>query len=145
MCVRKIDEVQDEFEQELTQRMRRVDPPEGFMERLLERAEAEAPSRSKLLTMPRRTVFRAWVGGAIAATLVTGIFVGEQMHLRSLERKAEVARQQAAQQQYETAMQVTDHALDHTRASLQRAGLILNESFGIEIKTLEPQEKGERQ
>ena len=42
--MRKIDEVQDEFEQELTQRMRRVDPPEGFMERLLERAEAEAPS-----------------------------------------------------------------------------------------------------
>jgi hypothetical protein len=138
MCVQKIDEVQDEFEQELTLRMRRVDPPEGFMERLLERAESEAPTRAKVLSMPRRMVFRAWVGGAIAATLVTGIFVGEQMHVRSQERKAAEARQQ-----YETAMQVTDHALDHTRASLQKAGLILNESFGIEIKTLEPQDKGE--
>src|ERR1700742_12098 len=94
MSVRKIDEVQDEFEQELTRRMRRVDPPEGFMERLLERAEAEAPARSKVLTMPRRTVFRAWVGGAIAATLVTGVFVGEQIRVRQQERKAEAARQQ---------------------------------------------------
>jgi len=138
--VQKIDEVQDEFEQELTRRMRRVDPPEGFMERLLERAEAEVPSRAKVLTMPRRMVFRAWVGGAIAATLVTGVYVGEQVHVRAQERKAEAARQQ-----YEMAMQVTDHALDHTRTSLQKAGLILNESFGIEIKALEPQEKGERQ
>jgi hypothetical protein len=138
MCVRKIDEVQDEFEQELGRRMRRVDPPEGFMERLLERAEAEAPSRAKVLTMPRRTVFRAWVGGAIAATLVTGIFVGEQAHERSQERK-----QAAAQQQFEMAMRATDHALDQTRANLQKAGLTLSESFGIEIKTLEPQEKGE--
>ena len=138
--MRKIDEVQDEFEQELTQRMRRVDPPEGFMERLLERAESEAPSRGKILTMPRRTVFRAWIGGAIAATLVAGLFVSQ--HVREHERERKAAE---AQQQYETAMQVTDHALDHTRTSLQKAGLILNESFGIEIKTLEPQEKGERQ
>ncbi len=136
--MRKTDEVQDEFELELGRRMRRVDPPEGFMERLLERAETEAPSRWKVLTMPRRTGFRAWLGGAIAATLVAGLFIGQQMHERSQERKAEAARQQ-----FETAMEATDHALDHTRASLQRAGLMLNESFGIEIKTLEPQEKGE--
>jgi len=115
--VRKFDEVQDEFEQELGRRMRRVDPPEGFMERLLERAEA--PPRAKVLTMPRRTVFRAWVGGAIAAALVAGVFVGEQ---RLQERKAEVARQQ-----FETAMRVTDRALDPTRASLQRIGLALGD------------------
>jgi hypothetical protein len=138
MSVQKFDEVQDQFEQELTRRMRRVDPPEGFMERLMERAEAEAPSRAKVLTMPRRMVFRAWVGGAIAATLVTGVFIGEQAHERAQERKAAAARQQ-----FETAMQATDHALDQTRASLQRAGLTLGQSFGIEIKTLEPQEKGE--
>jgi hypothetical protein len=138
MCVRKSNEVQDEFEQELTRRMRRVDPPEGFMERLLERAEAEAPARSKVLTMPRRTMFRAWIGGAIAATLVTGVFVGEQVRIRQQERK-----QAAARQKFETAMRATDHALGQTRASLQRAGLTLSESFGIEIKTLEPQEKGE--
>jgi hypothetical protein len=138
MSVRKFDEVQDQFEQELTRRMRRVDPPEGFMERLMERAEAEAPTRAKVLTMPRRMVFRAWVGGAIAATLVTGVFIGEQAHVRSQERK-----EAAARQQFETAMQATDHALDQTRASLQKAGLTLTESFGIEIKTLEPHEKGE--
>jgi hypothetical protein len=138
--VQKFDEVQDEFEQELTRRMRRVDPPEGFMERLMERAEAEAPTPAKVLTMPRRMVFRAWVGGAIAAMLVTGVFIGERVHVRSEERK-----QALAQQQFETAMRVTDHALDQTRASLQKAGLTLTESFGIEIKTLEPQEKGENQ
>jgi len=140
--VQKFDEVQDEFERELGQRMRRVDPPEGFMERLLERAESEVPvksGRSKVLTMPRRPVFRAWVGGAIAAMLVAGV-TGEEMYRRAQQRKAEAARQQ-----FETAMQATDHAFDHTRASLQRAGLTLSESFGIEIKTLEPQEKGEAQ
>jgi len=117
--VRKFDEVQDEFEQELGRRMRRVDPPEGFAERLLERAAAQTPLRAKVLTMPRRTVFRAWIGGAIAAALVTGVFVGEQ---RLQERKAEVARQQ-----FETAMRVTDRALDPTRASLQRVGLALGD------------------
>ena len=123
--MRKFDEVQDEFELELTRRMRRVDPPEGFMERLLERAEAGTPSRaarSTVLTMPRRTVFRAWVGGAIAAALVTSVFVGEQAHVRSQERKEAVARQQ-----FETAMRVTDRALDQTRASLQRAGFTLGD------------------
>jgi hypothetical protein len=118
MCVQKFDEVQDEFEQELGRRMRHVDPPEGFAERLMERAAAQAPARQKVLTMPRRQIFRAWLGGAIAAALVTGVFVGEQVHLRSQERQAEVARQQ-----FETAMRVTDHALDQTRASLQRAGV----------------------
>jgi hypothetical protein len=132
--------VQDEFEQELGRRMRRVDPPEGFAERLMERAEAGAPVKARVLTMPRRMVFRAWVGGAIAAMLVTGIFIGEQAHVRSEERK-----QAAAQQQFETAMRATDHALDQTRASLQRAGLTLGQSFGVEIRTLEPQEKGEKQ
>ncbi|HEY5328950.1 MAG TPA: hypothetical protein VIJ79_03620 [Acidobacteriaceae bacterium] len=120
--MRKFDEVQDEFEQELGRRMRRVDPPEGFAERLLERAAAQTPLRAKVLTMPRRTVFRAWVGGAIAAALVTGVFVGEQAHLRSRDRKAEAARQQ-----FETAMRVTDRALDPTRASLQRVGLALGD------------------
>jgi len=138
--VRKFDDVQDEFEQELTRRMRRVDPPEGFMERLMERAESDAPVKARVLTMPRRMVFRAWVGGAIAAMLVTGIFIGEQAHVRSEERK-----QAAAQQQFETAMRATDHALDQTRASLQKAGLTLSETFGIEIKALEPKEKGEEQ
>jgi len=136
--VQKFDEVQDEFELELGRRMRRVDPPEGFMERLMERAESDAPVKARVLTMPRRTVFRAWVGGAIAAMLVTGLFVGQHVREQAQERK-----QAEAQQQFETAMQATDHALDHTRASLQKAGLTLTESFGIEIKALEPQEKGE--
>ena len=81
-----------------------------------------SPVRSKLLTMPRRTVIRTWIGGAIAAALVVGVFTGEQVRVRSQQRKAEEARQQ-----FETAMRVTDRALDRTRASLQRAGFTLGE------------------
>jgi hypothetical protein len=119
MCVRNFGAVQDEFDVELTRRMRRVDPPEGFAERLMERAETLP---SKVVVMRKRPVFRIWAGSAIAAALAMGVFVGEQAHIRSQQRQAEVARQQ-----FETAMRVTDHALDQTRASLQRAGLTLGD------------------
>jgi hypothetical protein len=119
MSVRNFEEVPEEFELELARRMRRVDPPEGFADRLMERAEA---SQSNVIVMRKRPAFRMWAGSAIAAALAMGVFVGEQAHVRSQERQAEVARQQ-----FETAMRVTDHALDQTRASLQRAGLTLGD------------------
>ena len=65
---------------------------------------------------------RAWVGGAIAAALVLGAFVGDQVHVRRERERAALATQQ-----FETATRVTDHALDQVRAQLARAGVLQDE------------------
>jgi hypothetical protein len=114
----------DEFELELMQRMRRVDAPEGFALRVMEKAKV--PARAKMLRFPAKPVMRAWMGGAIAAALAVGVFVGEQMHVRSQKQK-----QALAQQQFETAMRVTNDALNHTRAQLERAGFNLGVSLDL--------------
>ena len=105
-----------EFEQQLTQAMRRVDPPEGFAERVLARAKTQQVSPTNLLVMPARV--RVWAGGAIAAVLAIGAFVGQQVHVRQERHKAEVA-----QQQFETALRITDETLDQVRLQLQEAGV----------------------
>jgi hypothetical protein len=105
----------EELERYLSQAMRRVDAPEGFVDRVMERAKA-APAKAKVLMMPSRT--RAWVSGAIAATLLAGVFAGDQVHERRQREKAEVA-----QKQFEAGMEITDRALEHTRDQLERAGV----------------------
>jgi hypothetical protein len=57
------------------------------------------------------------MSGALAAVLVVGVFGVEQVHER---RERAVATQQ-----FVTAMRVTDHALDQTRAQLKRSGIRL--------------------
>jgi hypothetical protein len=114
----------NDFEKRLAKAMRRVDAPPNvakFLELAAEvHAERELPRRER----KHRWAFfflrpPAWSMGALAAVLVLGVFAGEQVHER---------RQQArAEQQFETAMRVTDHALDHTRAQLERVGLKLGE------------------
>ena len=114
-----------EFELELARAMRRVDAPEGFAARVMERAASPVDVEQKVLVMrPRSGLWRmqAWMGGAIAAVLVLGMVAAEQMHLRR-----ERAEQAKADQQFAVAMQVTDHALAQTREQLQRAGLKLGE------------------
>jgi hypothetical protein len=109
----------DEFEQQLTQALCRVNAPEGFAARVLERATLPA----KVAVMrPRLAALRgrAWVGGAIAAMLALAVFVGDQAYVRHERERAALANQQFAM-----AMRVTDHALDQTRAQLERAGLKL--------------------
>jgi hypothetical protein len=103
--------------------LRRVDAPEGFALRVLERAEKKTSLRARVLTMPS-WVSRpsAWAGSAVAAALVLGCFAAEQVHVRQQQEKAE-----RAQQQFETAMRVTDHALDQTREHLERAGFKLGD------------------
>lgn len=115
------------FEQELTEAMRPVEPPEGFAERVLARAEADEAPRARVLTMPLRV--RAWSTGAVAAALLVGSFLGEEAHLRHERQKAEMERQRAevAQQQFETAMRITSETLDHARAQLARAGIELRD------------------
>lgn len=118
----------DALEAALTRALRRVDAPQGFAANLCDRAAATSatPERAKILAMPRRTAFlrrvpeNAWMAGALAAMLALCTFLGAGLHLRHQRQQAALA-----QQQFETAMRVTDHALDHTRAQLQRAGIRL--------------------
>jgi hypothetical protein len=109
-----------QLEQYLTHALRRVDAPKGFAERTLARARAGSAPRGKLLVMPTR--LRAWTSGAIAAALVAGVFVGEQLHVRRQREKAEVA-----QQQFEAAMRITGETLEQTRMELRRAGVSMGQ------------------
>ncbi len=106
----------EELERHLARAMRRVDAPEGFADRVMERAKAEGPAKAKVLMMPSRQ--RYWVGTAVAAALLAGVFVGDQQYDRRRQERAEVA-----QKQFEAGMQITDRALEHTRQQLERAGV----------------------
>jgi len=112
--VNQPEELSNEFEQELTRAMRGVDPAEGFADRVMARAQAAVPVRAKVIWIPRR--IRMWAGGAIAATLLAGVFFGEEAHLRH-------QREQAAQQQFELAMRITDRTLEHVQQQLSDAGV----------------------
>lgn len=106
-------------EQQLTQSLRRVAAPEGFADRLMARVEAKTPRRAKVLSF-RSPATRTWLTGALAATLALGVFLGEQAHIREQQRQ-----QAHVEQQFETAMRVTDQALDRTRTRLEKAGIAL--------------------
>ena len=106
------------FEAELTRALQPIEPPAGFAERVLAAAQgAERPVRAKVLP------FRSWrsvVGGAIAASLLAGSFVAEDLH----QRQERARERSMATQQFETATRITDEALAHTREQLERAGVL---------------------
>jgi hypothetical protein len=116
MSVNQLEELSSEFERELTRAMRGVDPAEGFADRVMARAQVNAKPRVRLFGMPLRA--RVWTSGAIAAALLTGIFIGEEIHLRH-------QREEAAQQQFELAMRITDRTLEHVQQQLWDAGVRL--------------------
>jgi len=107
-----------EFELQLARAMRRVDAPEGFAARVMEKAEQP---QAVVVMRPRNGLFRmqAWMGGAAAAVLALGMYGAEVLHQRREQAKAD--------QQFAVAVQATDHALAQTREQLQRAGLKLGE------------------
>lgn len=105
-----------ELEEYLTHALRRVDAPKGFAERTMARAQTSSAPRGKLLRMPTR--LRVWTSGAVAAALVAGVFVGDQVHERRQREKAEFA-----QQQFDAAMRITGETLAQTRLQLQQAGV----------------------
>jgi hypothetical protein len=120
MCVKQPEELITEFEQHLTEALRPVDPPEGFAYRVMARAQSPAPAQAKVVRMQPRA--RPWIGGAIAAALLVGIFVSDQMHLRHDRERAELA-----QRQFEAGMRITDETLEHAREQLKQAGVRLGE------------------
>jgi hypothetical protein len=116
MSVSQPEEQWSRFEEELSDAMRRVDPPEGFAERVMARAQANDKPRARIVPFPRRA--RVWVSGAIAAALLAGVFVAEQMRLRQERERTELARQQ-----FEAAMRITGETLQQARQQLQQAGV----------------------
>ncbi len=110
--------VTPEFEARLAHALRRVDAPEGFTERVLARAAQDAKLPARVLSMPAR--LRNWTVGAIAAALLFSAAVGEQRYQRH-------RREQAAERQFETALQITaetmQQTLQQTREQLAQSGL----------------------
>ena len=114
------------LDRDLSSALRPVDPPDGFAERVLARAMAGDGNKAtfarrslgaKLLPWP---VQSRWLGGAVAAALIAGLFAGGTTfaHRREQEHRAATATAQ-----FDTAERVTDEALAHTRAQLERAGV----------------------
>jgi hypothetical protein len=119
------EEMSEDFtslERELRQALRPVDPPAGFADRVLARARepehATVPQkRARILMFPARRS-RVLIGSAVAAMLLVGV-AGEQAHQRMEQRR----KAEEAQRQFETALQVTDRALEHARQQIERAGI----------------------
>jgi len=124
-----------EFEESLARAMRRVEVRAETTAKFLALAEEAERKRvhagggfrlikmsngARLFAMPRP---RAWMGGAIAAVLALGVFVGT--HVREQHEQHE--RQVIAQQQFETAERITDETLARTRAELEQRGIKLEQ------------------
>src|SRR5579875_2593148 len=67
----------------------------------------------RVFTMPHP---RGWMGGAIAAVLAMGCFVGAHIH-------TEHERRIQAERQFETAERITDQTLQRTREQLAQQGI----------------------
>lgn len=114
------EDLMTELETELMEAMRRVDAPDGFADRVLARTGGIPSAQAKGSFMPHPV--QIWLGGAVAATILGGAFWTHEFELRRQRLEAE-----RAQQQFETAVQITDHALEHTRRQLQNAGIPFGE------------------
>ena len=103
----------DRFEDELGQALQRVEAPLGFAGRVMARVpRARMPAGN----VRRWPVALTW---SLAAALLAGVGLGAEVrHQR---------QQRAAEQQFNTAMRVTDRALEQTREQLSRAGWRLSE------------------
>lgn len=112
---------EERFEEELTRAMQRVDAPAGFAERTLARArqlDDERPAAKRTVSPRMWSGWRGWASGLAAAALLAGVIAGEQIHLRHQREQAALA-----ERQFEAGIEITDQALDHARAQLQRAGI----------------------
>ena len=119
-----------EFERALSRAMQRVEVRAETAKKFMALAEEAERKRvhagggirllklsngGRVFAMPRP---RAWMGGAIAAVLAMGCFVGARIHTEH-ERKVQ------AERQFETAERITDQALERTREQLEQRGIRL--------------------
>lgn len=111
---------EDGFEEWLRRSLKRVDAPEDFAARVLERAAA-SDNISRLRPRFRHARHRRWIG-AVAATLLLAAVLANQVRVR--RERARVAHIRA---QFDTAMRVTDGALEQTKLELIRAGVNFGE------------------
>jgi hypothetical protein len=124
-----------EFEESLSRAMKRVEVRAETTAKFLALAEEAERKRvhagggfrlikfsdgGRVFAMPRP---RAWMGGAIAAVLAMGIFVGTQVH----EKHERHERRVMAEQQFEAAERITDETLARTREQLEQRGINLEQ------------------
>jgi hypothetical protein len=118
---------EDEFEAALTRAMRRVEVRAETSAKFLAIAAEAAAERKRtgklyfrpktgglLVMLPRPKV---WLSGAIAAALVAGVFVAQDVHQRH--------EREVANRQFALSMQIEERAMEHTRQQLQKAGVPL--------------------
>ncbi len=118
---------EDEFELALTRAMRRVEVRAETSAKFLAIAAEAAAERRRtgkllfrpktgglLLMLPRPKV---WLSGAIAAALVAGVFVAQDVHQRH--------EREVANREFALSMQIEERAMEHTRQQLQKAGVPL--------------------
>jgi hypothetical protein len=109
---------QDEFEAALIRAMRPVAVSPELTAKLMAIADAPAvaPKAGKLVVM--RPKAKVWFSGAIAAALVAGVFVAQDVHERREQRAM-------ANQQFALSVQIEEKAMEHTRQQLEKAGVPL--------------------
>jgi hypothetical protein len=109
------------LEQQLTQVLRPVAPPEGFADRVMARSQsselaANAIPAAKVIVMPSRS--NRWASGALAATLLLAALLTQQTHARHQRKQAE-----RAQEQFEAGLRITGETLEQVRLQLRQAGI----------------------
>ncbi len=115
----------DDFEARLRRDLQRVEAPEGFADRVMQRVPASRQGR--LLSFPMAvTNARHWM--AVAAVLLVAIVLGfgvhhvEQVeHQRQLQEQ-EQAKARKAAEQFALAMQVTGRTLFVVQQRIDQAG-----------------------
>lgn len=107
------------FEASLRRAMQRVEVRAQLTQKLLALADGpqlvQPAPRGKVLAFRRAPL---WLGSAIAAMLVLGVFAGERIHQHREEQRAE--------QQFEAADRITNQALERVRQQVERAGITLD-------------------
>ena len=113
----------EDLENQLRSRLRPVQPPEGFAERVM-RALPAKPAPSAVAILPRKAAppqQRSWMPAALAASLLVAVFLGQRV---SVNRTLEVQRLEeqqgfAASRELMQALRVTSQKLDIAYQAVQ--------------------------
>ncbi len=108
----------DEFEQELSKRLRRVDAPASLAETVVRRV-AEEPRRT--VAFPQGDV---WIGRLAALLLLTAMIAGAGVTGIHHRRAAERAK---AERDFARSQELIGRALEPVRQHLRQAGVSLEE------------------